>query len=121
MRRNPHVRFGGRAEETDPPQGPHRASARSNHTAGTLSARTGATTKEIMARLGHASARAAMVYQHATEDRDRLIADRLSAMTIEAGLAPVLPITGRHEASADGTAHRSGTEVARRRSCPASS
>ena len=47
------------------------------HTAGTLTARTGATTKEIMARLGHASARAAMVYQHATEDRDRLIAERL--------------------------------------------
>ena len=33
------------------------------HTAGTLAARTGATTKEIMARLGHASPRAAMIYQ----------------------------------------------------------
>src|SRR5439155_8508196 len=46
------------------------------HAAGTLAARTGATTKEIMARLGHSSPRAAMVYQHATEDRDRLIAER---------------------------------------------
>ncbi len=56
------------------------------HTAGTLAARTGATTKELMARLGHASPRAAMVYQHASEDRDRLIAERLGAMAVEAGL-----------------------------------
>jgi integrase len=35
------------------------------HTAGTLAAQTGATTKELMARLGHASHQAAMVYQHA--------------------------------------------------------
>lgn len=62
------------------------------HAAGTLAARTGATTKEIMARLGHASPRAAMVYQHATEDRDRLIAERLAAMTAEAGYASVLSI-----------------------------
>lgn len=62
------------------------------HAAGTLAARTGATTKEIMARLGHSSARAAMIYQHATEDRDRLIADRLTEMTAQAGLAPVVDI-----------------------------
>lgn len=30
MRGNSHVRFGGRAEETDPPKGGHRASARPN-------------------------------------------------------------------------------------------
>jgi integrase len=62
------------------------------HTAGTLAARTGATTKELMARLGHSSPSAAMVYQHASEDRDRLIAERLAAMAAEAGLAPVVPI-----------------------------
>jgi integrase len=50
------------------------------HTAGTLAARTGATTKEIMARLGHASPNAAMMYQHATADRDRVIAHQLDAM-----------------------------------------
>jgi len=61
------------------------------HTAGTLAARTGATTKELMARLGHASPQAAMVYQHAAEDRDRLIADGLTAMTEEL-LARVVPI-----------------------------
>ena len=32
------------------------------HTAGTLAARTGATTKELMARLGHASPKASLIY-----------------------------------------------------------
>ena len=69
------------------------------HTAGTLAARTGATTKELMARFGHSSPRASMIYQHAAADRDRLIAERLDVMTVEAGLAPIVPIeegkTGR--------------------------
>ena len=63
------------------------------HTAGTLAARTGATTKELMVRLGHASPRAAMVYQHASEDRDRLIAERLAAMAREAGLVSDSPVS----------------------------
>jgi integrase len=50
------------------------------HTAGTLAARTGATTKELMARLGHSSSNAALIYQHASAERDRSIADGLSAM-----------------------------------------
>jgi integrase len=54
------------------------------HTAGTLAARTGATTKELMARLGHASANAALIYQHASSDRDRTIADGLASMYLEA-------------------------------------
>jgi integrase len=83
------------------------------HTAGTLSARTGATAKEIMARLGHSSARAAMVYQHATEDRDRVIAERLAAMTIEAGLASARPGTGEDDLARTGTARPYGTDLAR--------
>ena len=63
------------------------------HTAGTLAARTGATTKELMARLGHASPQASMIYQHAAEDRDRRIADGLDAMAEEAGLRPSAPAT----------------------------
>jgi integrase len=47
------------------------------HTGGTLSAATGATLKELMARLGHSSMRAAMIYQHATRDRDQAIAKAL--------------------------------------------
>ena len=45
------------------------------HHAATLTARMpGITTKELMARIGHASPRAALIYQHATEHRDRAIA-----------------------------------------------
>jgi integrase len=50
------------------------------HAGATLAAQTGATTKELMARLGHASPRAALIYQHATEDRDRAIADSLDQL-----------------------------------------
>lgn len=57
------------------------------HTAGTLAARTGATTKELMVRLGHASPNAAMIYQHAAADRDRRIADGLADMADAAGLS----------------------------------
>jgi len=54
------------------------------HTGNTLAAMTGASTKELMSRMGHASPRAALIYQHATADRDRMIADRLSTMIDEA-------------------------------------
>ena len=45
-------------------------------TANTLAA-PASSTKELMRRMGHASTRAAMMYQHATDDRDRVIADAL--------------------------------------------
>jgi integrase len=48
------------------------------HTGNTLAAATGASVKELMTRMGHASPRAAMIYQHATSERDRLIADALN-------------------------------------------
>jgi len=54
------------------------------HTGGTLSAQTGATLREIMARLGHSTTRAALIYQHATNERDRKIADALNLMIAEA-------------------------------------
>lgn len=47
------------------------------HAGATLAAWTGASTKELMSRLGHASPRAALRYQHAAESRDREIAARL--------------------------------------------
>jgi integrase len=50
------------------------------HTGATWAAATGATTKELMSRLGHASADAALRYQHATAERDRTIAERLSEL-----------------------------------------
>ena len=50
------------------------------HTGNTLAASTGASTKELMARVGHSSARAALHYQHATRERDQAIAAALDAM-----------------------------------------
>lgn len=50
------------------------------HTGGTLAATTGATIKEIVKRLGHSSPRAAMIYQHATMDRDKAIAAGLGKL-----------------------------------------
>ena len=50
------------------------------HTGGTLAAATGASLKELMARLGHSSTRAALLYQHATRDRDQAIAKALGGL-----------------------------------------
>ena len=47
------------------------------HAGATLAAQAGATTKELMARLGHGSPRAALIYQHAADHRDREIAEGL--------------------------------------------
>jgi integrase len=54
------------------------------HFANTLAAAAGASTKELMNRLGHSSPAAALRYQYATAERDRTIADRMDAM-----IAPV--------------------------------
>ncbi|MGH9036339.1 MAG: tyrosine-type recombinase/integrase, partial [Acidimicrobiia bacterium] len=48
------------------------------HAAGTLFAQQGATTREIMARLGHRSRAAADRYQHAAARRDAELAERLN-------------------------------------------
>ena len=50
------------------------------HTGLTWSAATGASTAELMRRAGHSSAQAALRYQHATEDRDRVLADALGTL-----------------------------------------
>jgi integrase len=54
------------------------------HTGSTWSAQSGATLKELMARIGHSSTRAAMIYQHATRDRDDAIAAALDALIVAA-------------------------------------
>lgn len=61
------------------------------HSAGTLAAVTGATTKELMARMGHSSPRAALIYQHATAERDGAIADALDALVAGALAASSRP------------------------------
>lgn len=47
------------------------------HVGNTLAASTGASLRELMTRMGHASTRAALIYQHASHDRDNLIARAL--------------------------------------------
>jgi len=51
------------------------------HSGLTWAAATGATTAELMSRAGHASPAAALRYQHATQDRDRALADALAALS----------------------------------------
>ncbi|MDZ5447874.1 site-specific integrase [Micromonospora sp. 4G57] len=43
----------------------------------TLAARTGASTRDLMAQMGHDSSQAALIYQHATAEADRAIAQAL--------------------------------------------
>jgi integrase len=58
------------------------------HTGATMAAVSGATLKELMARLGHSTPAAAMRYQHAAADRDKAIAAALSKLA-----ADVIPIS----------------------------
>jgi integrase len=50
------------------------------HTGAVLAAATGATLAELMARLGHSTAGAALRYQHAAAERDKVIAEALSEL-----------------------------------------
>lgn len=51
------------------------------HHAATLAASIpGVTTRDLMARMGHTSPRAALIYQHAAADRDAALAEALSAL-----------------------------------------
>lgn len=61
------------------------------HAGATWLAISGATTRELMARVGHASPAASLRYQHATEERDTVLADALSALAASAGVAPIRP------------------------------
>jgi integrase len=54
------------------------------HTANTLTASSGASLKEQMYRMGHASAEAALRYQHATRDRDVAVAKALDDLATAA-------------------------------------
>jgi integrase len=53
------------------------------HTGNQFAARSGASTKELMARMGHDDMRAALIYQRATAEADREIAERMSGMVLK--------------------------------------
>lgn len=57
------------------------------HTGNTLAARTGASLRDLMSRMGHDSAAAALIYQHASSAADRSIADALDAAITAHGQA----------------------------------
>jgi integrase len=59
------------------------------HFANMLAASTGASTRELMSRLGHASPAAALRYQHATAERDQVVADRMNDLITGTGQQPV--------------------------------
>ena len=61
------------------------------HTGNTLGASTGASTRELMARMGHASMQAALIYQHATAERDEAIARALSQIALSRTAPLTLP------------------------------
>jgi integrase len=71
------------------------------HVAGTMAAATGASTKELMHRLGHASPRAALRYQHATAERDAVIAEGIDLLLRAAQAVPNATVVELSRASAN--------------------
>ena len=69
--------WGPAAEAAGLPAGSHLHDLRG--WSATIAARHGATTKELMHRLGHASPAAALRYQHAEQERDAALAAAMSA------------------------------------------
>jgi integrase len=59
------------------------------HSGATWLGISGATTRELMVRVGHASPAAALRYQHATEDRDVALAHALSELAVPARVSPL--------------------------------
>ena len=70
-----NVNWKAAVEKAGLPEGFHFHDLR--HTGNHLIAQAGASTRELMQRMGHSTMRAALIYQHATEARDRALADRL--------------------------------------------
>lgn len=68
------------------------------HTGNHFTAMSGASTRELMGRMGHVSVDAALVYQHATTARDRAIADALDVL-----------LAGSPAADFKGSGHVGGT------------
>ena len=52
------------------------------HAGNNLVAEAGATIRELMDRMGHASSRAALIYLHSSPDRQRALADAIAARTL---------------------------------------
>lgn len=78
------------------------------HHAATLTAQVpGVTTKELMSRIGHSSPRAALIYQHATAERDQRIADAMGEAISRASSRSTVVSCGVPDVSREGTNIRS--------------
>jgi integrase len=69
------------------------------HTGNILTATAGASLRQLMARMGHASTRAALVYLHDTDDGQRIIAAAVSDLAGQQLGQLVLPETSPEEGS----------------------
>jgi integrase len=78
------------------------------HRGNTMAAGRGAGLRELMERMGHSSTRAALTYQHATQERD---------VAIAAGMGELLWKAWRNSRAGGGVSktRRSGTQPARSR------
>ncbi|MCW2907851.1 MAG: sle [Actinomycetia bacterium] len=79
------------------------------HTGNTMAAGQSASLRELMERMGHSSARAALIYQHATQQRDEAIAAGMGKLLRRARRKAARPGGGA------GTELPSGTQRARGR------
>lgn len=72
------------------------------HTGNTLAAQSGVSTRDLMARMGHDSVRAALIYQHATSEADARIAAALDAeLVAQAGADDAIEHDGGPEDDED--------------------
>jgi integrase len=80
------------------------------HTAATLAAAAGATTRELMERMGHTSSAVALRYQHVMADRQGAIAAALDGLARDANKKP--RHTSRARRGHDGSQRGSGEKAA---------
>jgi integrase len=72
------------------------------HTGNNLTAHAGANLRELMTRMGHTSTRAALIYLHATDERQRAITDSLDTLA-RAELKQIRQARRRTSGKASGT------------------
>jgi integrase len=101
---NFHDRFWAKAVAKEGLEGVHFHDLR--HAGNSLTADAGANLRELMERMGHSTTRAALIYLHSTDDRQRTIADLID----KRARTELRKIKKPAKAKT-----RSGTELARRR------
>jgi Phage integrase family len=84
------------------------------HTGNTFAAESGASLAELMSRMGHSSTRAARIYLHARQERDKEIAATLGKM-VRRELKRSQKSQAPGDAAGEEPDERSGTQRARRR------